>query len=136
MLTLADVDALVVVPHDPESPLLRLGPCGAAPPILTRWPDGGWRSGRLPPHHAGATSYGLALAFAGELIPDGIDRLCRALGVADQLWLGTWMDQQVRSGLSGHRGALAALRVALKAMGDVTALAVPSPQRARREVHV
>ena len=108
---MGEIKAVLLVPEpgDPHG-LLAEGPCGARPPMATHYRRG-WRGGKLVPScaedHADTFTYALVLAWDGEPVPEGVDRLARA---------GWWADRHqkihdvVRDLLRGNRRHLRLIR--------------------------
>ena len=85
---MSKVHAVLLVPAEgaPHG-LLREGPCGARPPMAVRWHpdvlhtmplDGEWHEGGAPGKADRITA--LVLAWNGEPVAEGMDRLARCLG--------------------------------------------------------
>jgi len=78
-----DIRAVLLVPEegDPYG-LLREGPCGARPPIAVDFGSPvGWLGGiHKPGGFLRVLRRALVLAWDGEVVPEGMDRMVRALG--------------------------------------------------------
>lgn len=114
---MSEIKAVLLVPHegDPHG-LLREGPCGARPPRAwcrdwetddegETWPaEPRWLPARS---FTSAARHALVLAWGGEPVPEGLDRLARS---------GWWVDRHekihnvVRDLLRGNRRHLRLLR--------------------------
>lgn len=101
-------DHFVVLVADLKGPLLKDGPCGALPPLVSRYPDGdsidGIRLDRWGVEH-GRHAHGprtravfaLPLVWDGAVVPDGWDRARRVAFRTHPAWgMLTVMDPDVQ----------------------------------------
>lgn len=87
---MADIAAVILIPAkgDPHG-LLRIGPCGAMPPMASKvWQRDVWAADPDPPWEAGQPPRGwgqraLVLAWEGEPVAEGIARCLHGLALRE-----------------------------------------------------